>query len=88
FQRVLQGGGLKEEAFSSEPLWMAIVAFAQGEAGQGIAGRDLLAVAARSAEFQTANELLQKGADLRKLVFTPPVLTWPEAGPDLERLSC
>jgi hypothetical protein len=78
FRRVLPNGTFEERLLSSEPIWNAAVAFAETEADRGISGEDLLAVGARSAEFQAANRLLQGGSKLESLAFTPPVLTWRE----------
>jgi hypothetical protein len=44
-------------SLSSEPLWEAAVAFARTEVEHGVPGKDLLALAARSAEFDAANQL-------------------------------
>lgn len=79
FRRALPGGFSEEQLLSSEPIWNAAVVFAESEAEQGVPGEDLLAVAARSAEFHAANQLLQKGARLENLTFASPILlAWPE----------
>jgi hypothetical protein len=81
FQRLLPDGGISSERLlSSEPLWEAAVAFARTEVGLGVPPKDLLALAARSAEFDAANQLLNKGAKLENLVFTPSLLLWPDDG--------
>ena len=83
FRRNLPGGVSQEKPLSSEPVWGAVVSFARAEVESGVSGRDLLLVAAHGAEFHAANQLLEKGSKLDNLVFTPPVLTWPENGPDV-----
>jgi hypothetical protein len=84
FRRTLPGGTSYEQQLSSEPIWDAAVAFAYVEAERGVSSQDILAVAARSAEFDAANQLLNKGSKLENVAFTPPVLNWPESGPDAE----
>jgi len=83
FRRALPGGGSQEKPLSSEPVWRAVVTFASAEVERGVSGNDLLLVAARSAEFHAANQLLDRGSKLENLAFTPPVLTWPEDGPSV-----
>lgn len=81
FRRGLPDGGTQEKPLSSEPVWRAIVDFARAEVELGVSGRDLLLVAIHSAEFHAANQLLSAGSRLENLVFTSPVLMWPEGGP-------
>jgi hypothetical protein len=78
---MLPAGKSIEQPLSSEPVWDAAVAFAHAEVERGVSGQDLLAVAARSAEFDAANQLLNKGSKLENIKFTVPVLGWPENGP-------
>jgi hypothetical protein len=82
FRRTLPGGQSQEQPLSSEPIWNEIVEFANAEVEHGVSGQDLLAVGARSAEFDAANQLLNKGTQLENIVFAAPVLKWPENGPD------
>jgi hypothetical protein len=82
FRRKLPGGGYEELPLVSDPVWNEIVNFAYAEIERGIPAKDFLAVAARSAEFDAANQLLNKGAKLQNITFTCPVLNWPENGPD------
>jgi hypothetical protein len=81
FRRALPDGSCQEKPLSSEPVWNAVVPFARAEAEGGVSGNDLLLVAARSAEFHAANQLLDKSSKLENLAFTSPVLAWPEDGP-------
>ena len=81
FQRSVPGGAPVEQPFSSQPVWDEAVAFAYGEVERGVSGKDLLAVAARSAEFDAANRLLNQGSKLQNIAFASPVLLWPETGP-------
>jgi hypothetical protein len=81
FRRRIAGGGFEEMPFVSDPVWNEAVAFAFAETDRGVSGRDLLAVAARSAEFDAANQLLNTGSKLEDITFTPPILNWPEGGP-------
>lgn len=81
FRRLLRDGSTSaDHLLSSEPLWKAAMAFAQSE---GASRKDILAVAARSAEFHAANQLLNTGSKLEDLTFMPVILTWPEDGPTL-----
>lgn len=84
FRRTVAGGMSQEQPFSSDPVWNAAAAFASDELERGVSSQDLLVVAARSAEFDAANQLLNRGAKLENIVFTPPVFIWPEGGPDGE----
>jgi hypothetical protein len=74
FRRVLADGTFEERPLSSEAVWNASVAFAEGESERGVPAEDLLAIAARSAEFHAANQLLQCGANLENLVFESTIL--------------
>ena len=82
FRRMLPGGTSQELPLSSEPVWNAALAFARAEVERGVSGKDLPAVAGRSAEFDAANKLLQQGSKLENLAFTSPVLLCPEGGPE------
>jgi hypothetical protein len=81
FQRRLPNGVSEKRPLTSEPLWRAALAFARAESERGISASDFLAVAARSAEFNVANQMLNKGSKLENLVFTPYLFPWPESGP-------
>jgi hypothetical protein len=82
FRRLLPDGRLSaEKRLSSEPIWDVVSEFARNEARVGISSGDLLVVAGRSAEFDAANRLLNKGANLKDVAFTSVVLTWTEDGP-------
>jgi hypothetical protein len=84
-QQVLPDGGISSErSLSSEPLWEAAMAFARTEVEHGVPGKDLLALAARSGEFDAANQLLNRGAKLHGLAFAPALLLWPDCGPESE----
>ena len=50
------------------------MAFARTEVEHGVPGKDLLVLAARSAEFDAANQLLNRGAKLHDLAFAPALL--------------
>jgi hypothetical protein len=78
FCRVLKDGTFEERLLSDEPVWNAAVAFADAERERGVPGEELLIVAARSAEFQAANQLLQGGSKLENLAFARPALTRSE----------
>jgi hypothetical protein len=70
-----------EKPLSSEPIWNAALLFAQDEVARGIAAKALLLVAARSSEFDAVNQLSNGVSDLKYVVLTPTLLTWPEDGP-------
>src|SRR5262249_34402512 len=84
FHRKLPDGTFQEQALSAEPLWNAATAFARAEIESGVARKGLLALAARSAEFNAANQLLQQCSKLKDIRFTPVLFPWPEDGPDCE----
>jgi hypothetical protein len=75
------GSLLHEQMLTSETLWTEVTAFARAEQGSGVPGKDLLAIAARSAEFDAVNQLLNRGARPQDVVLSSVVLTWPEEGP-------
>jgi hypothetical protein len=81
FRRISAGGDWREKPLSREPVWTVAMNFGLAEIKRGVSGQDLLLVAARSAEFQAANRLLNEGSKLEALVFGSPVLNWPEDGP-------
>jgi hypothetical protein len=81
FRRVLPDGTFAEQLLSAEPVWNAVVGFAEGEKERNVPAGDLLAVAARSAEFDAANQLLKSGSKLENLCFEPPVLLRPNPEP-------
>jgi hypothetical protein len=57
------------------------MSFARAEQGRGVAGKDLLAIASHSAEFDAVNQLLNRGADPEDVVLSTAVLRWPAEGP-------
>lgn len=83
FRRRKTDGTYEELPFASNQVFNAAVAFANDEAAHGVSGKDLLAIAARSAEFDAANQLLKTGSKLANAAFGPSVLTWTEDGPEL-----
>jgi len=84
FQRKLADGRLSsEQRLAANPLWAEAMSFAEAEKKTGITAKSLLVVAARSAEFDAANQLVNQGSKLVDLVLLPIVLQWPEEGPDV-----
>jgi hypothetical protein len=84
FQRKQADGSLApERLLATEPLWEAALTFAIAEKQCGTSGKDRLAIAVHSAEFDAANQLLNRGAKPANLVLTTPVFQWPESGPTL-----
>jgi len=84
FRRRQHDGSLShEQALSSEPLWAEIMSFASAEQAAGAAGRDLLAIASHSAEFDAVNQLLNRGSKPEDIALSTAVLVWPEEGPTL-----
>jgi hypothetical protein len=82
FQRKLRDGSIStEQALTSEPLWNDVLSFARTEQERGATGKDMLAIAAHSAEFDAVNQLLNKGAKAEDIVLTSPVFKWPDEGP-------
>jgi hypothetical protein len=84
FQRKLADGRLSaEQSLTASPLWAEAVSFAEAEKKTGITGKALLVVAARSAEFDAANQLANQGSKLEDIVLMPTVFQWPEEGPEI-----
>jgi hypothetical protein len=81
FDRRLQDGTTQQYSFSSEPIWLAALAYARSEAENGASRNELLAIAARSAEFDAIQQLLTSGSKLQHILLTPALLWWPETGP-------
>jgi hypothetical protein len=81
FQR--DGNKSPAQPLSSEPVWNAGIDYAQREMESGVSLDKMVCVARRSAEYWIANDLLSdKNSKLKDIVFTPPVLMWPEEGPE------
>jgi hypothetical protein len=87
FQRSVPGNETIARRLAEEPVWNAALDFGRAEIARGVSGRDLILVAAHSGEFHAANQLLNAGSKLENLVFAPPVLTWPEDGPEVAHVS-
>ena len=84
YRRALSDGNLSAPIqFSADSIWNEAVAFAQVEA-DSVMGRELLAIAGRSAEFDAANKLLNGGTRLEDIRLTEPVLLWPASGPEFD----
>ena len=84
FQRKLADGRISaEQRLAANPLWAEAVSFAEAEKKTGVTGKALLVVAARSAEFDAANQLANQGSKLEDLVLMPTVFQWSEDGPKL-----
>ncbi len=84
FQRKLTNGRLSaEQRLAANPLWAEAVAFAEAEKKTEITGEALLVVAARSAEFDAANQLANQGSKLEDIVLMPTAFRWPEDGPEI-----
>jgi hypothetical protein len=82
FQRRFPDGQISEERLlSSEPVWNESLEFVRRELKSDVSSADLLAVAARSSEFDAINQLSNGGSDLGNVVLTPTLLMWPEGGP-------
>lgn len=78
--RAESGCSSKEQALTSEPLWVEINGFVVAY-GKALGNSEWLAIAGRSAEFDAVNQLLDRGASLDAAALTPLVLHWPEHGP-------
>ena len=82
YERKVADGRNEKRSLLSDPIWNALMEFAQRESAQ-VSKQDILVIAARSAEFNAANQLLNRGSKLENLRFTPILLPWPESGPEL-----
>jgi len=72
FERDLPGGTVVVHPFDSEPLWNDLLASARFERKSGVSAQDYLAIAARSAECDAANQALNAGNTIDALVFGRP----------------
>jgi hypothetical protein len=83
YRRALSDGTYSSSvSLSGDTLWNEAKKFAEVEIESGVNGQSLLAIASRSAEFDAANKLLNRGGKLKDIKFTEPVLLWPASGPD------
>jgi hypothetical protein len=80
-RRQHDGSFSHEQTLASEPLWAEIMSFARAEQAAGAAGKDLLAIASHSAEFDAVNKLLRRGSKPEDIALSTAVLMWPEEGP-------
>jgi hypothetical protein len=78
YERVLPNGDLEKVQLSSEPVWCASMEFYHAEISRGISRDELLALAARSAEFGAANQALNNGKKLDEGEFGPCRIQWAE----------
>jgi len=86
FQRRLSDGNVSEpRPLTSEPVWNAALEFASREVKSGLSVDDFLFLAARSAEFQGVNQMLNQGSKLENIACTSPLLPWPDPGPSVPR---
>jgi len=69
-----------ERKLASAPAWTEVLRFAKAEQAQ-VTGSELIAIAARSAEFDAVNQLLNRGSKPQDIALTTVVLAWPEEGP-------
>jgi hypothetical protein len=83
YRRALTDGTYSPSvSLSGDTLWNEAKKFAEAEIKSGVNGQSLLAIAARSAEFDAANRMLNSGSKLEDIEFTETVLLWPASGPD------
>ena len=75
-------GSAEIKNLSDEPIWSTISTFAADEIKRGITSRDLFLIAARSAELDAINQLLNNGGTLDNLVIHSLVFLWPFDGPE------
>ena len=83
FMRLLGNGEFKTSRFDSDPVWNAIVTFANGERKSITAAKDLMAIGGRCATFNAVNDALHAGSRLQDLYLGEPALLWPEDGPKI-----
>jgi hypothetical protein len=67
--------------FSRKPVWRECERHLQRDVAEGAHGDDLVLIAARSPEFQSAHQALDTGSEIEALTFPVPVLTYPDDGP-------
>jgi hypothetical protein len=78
YEKVLPNGDLEKVQLSSEPVWCASMEFYHAEISCGISKEELLALAARSAEFDAANQAMNAGNKLDEVEFGPCRIQWIE----------
>ena len=82
FRRRQGDGSLScEQTLVFNPLWAEIVSFAREEQAAGVIGKDLIAIASHSAEFDGVHQLLNQGSKPENIALAAAVLLWPEEGP-------
>jgi len=74
-QLYLDGTRSVEQPLASDPMWQEITNFAE-HARQQMSKRNVLQIAARSAEFDAVNQLLSRGAQTQDIEFTPLLLSF------------
>ncbi|HEY2739867.1 MAG TPA: hypothetical protein VGK45_15775 [Thermoanaerobaculia bacterium] len=67
--------------FSRKPVWRDCQRHLEADLADGSHGDDLVLIAARSPEFQSAHQMLDQGSEIESLIFAVPVLTYPDDGP-------
>jgi|HubBroStandDraft_2_1064218.scaffolds.fasta_scaffold197725_2 hypothetical protein len=78
FRSVLPDGRFSAlTEFSDEPLWIESMEFAKAEIASGVRSQDLMTIGGRSAEFDAANQLLNRGSKLSGIAFDTPTIRWP-----------
>lgn len=82
-RRIRESELSSEHLLASEAVWIEVSDFAKAEASRGFKKEKWFALAARSAEFDTINRMLNQGADLANVILTPVLLNWPEEGPSV-----
>jgi hypothetical protein len=80
-RRLPDGSKTTPLPLARKPVWWACEAFLKTDIASGSRGDDILIIAARSEEFQSAHAMLNAGHEVPDLFFDPPILNLPEDGP-------
>jgi hypothetical protein len=92
YEKILSNGNVEKVELSSEPVWRESTEFYHSEISRGASSEDVLALAARSAEFDAANQALNGGNKLDEVEFGPCCIEWsvdsPQSSPSkAEKIS-
>ena len=71
----------KPQPLAHEPVWRECENYLRTDLASGSHGDDILVIAARSAEFQSAHAMLNAGHDVEDIFFDPPIVELPSDGP-------
>jgi len=72
------GQSFTHRSLVDEPVYVEALRLAAVLTREGFARNDFLAIAGRSSEFKAVNEALLNGSELKNLVASEPVISFPD----------